>query len=210
MHPMTKQEIQNLTEKLNHEYKTVGEIVIKEADRRDINIKDIKCSSSILSSIELLASDEPIVVAKPYRFSEEYIIIDGHHRFKYLKETKEVINVIYLLSYNIKHSADDLLSFLEQNVGSDICFLSNKLLSINKFLCEIEPNEGCGGCSNGWSSFELVDGVVGKNMKIQSVEARNEEYDVYDLFINDVHIARVDTGYGNGYYGGDFNINVIF
>ena len=205
---MTQEEIQNLTAKLNREYKTIGEISIREADQRDVQIKDIKYSDSILSSIEPLVSEEPIVIAKD-GWCDEYIIIDGHHRFKHLKETGEVINVICLLSYSIRRTSDYLLSFLEQNLGADICFSSDELMSVNNTLLEIVPNEGCGGCSNGWSEFTLVEGIVGKSMTIQSVEVRNEDDDVYDLFINDVHIANVNTGWGNGYYGGDFTINII-
>ena len=82
------------------------------------------------------------------------------------------------------------------------------LVDNKKYL--IVENEGCGGCGNGWSSIKVVNDYINKPIKIKTVESNEEnDSDEYKLIINGDHVADVDTGWGNGYYGGDFEIELI-
>lgn len=202
----TKEEIEN---KLNKEYKKIGKITIRELHEENININDIKYINSIMNYISPLDIEEPIIVGKDYN---GYYLIDGYHRLKSkLEKLEKEIKVIVLDSYSINRENDTLYDFLKSLIGEEIKFIdSNTLLCDNK-LYQIEENEGCGGCSNGWSSIEVLPEFINKTIKINTIEDRYERKneDEYELYINGIKIADIDTGYGNGFYGGDFKINLI-
>ena len=95
-----------------------------------------------------------------------------------------------------------------------------RLFCRDKTIIEIGINEGCGGCGNGWSEIDLMKLNENQNV-ITNVEfkqyASDEKYkwdsDSFTLFIyyEDKQITEIcgSDGYGNGYYGGGFYVNVI-
>lgn len=83
-------------------------------------------------------------------------------------------------------------------------------------IIEIEPNEGCGGCENGWSSFEDLEKLAKNNNAITNVKTEYMRGGFYDyrfkmfIYYEDGTINEItgDDGYGNGYYGGGFYVTV--
>ena len=80
-------------------------------------------------------------------------------------------------------------------------------------IIEIATNEGCGGCSNGWSSFEELIKLQENNNVITNVLCKYDDIydDEFQLFIyyeNDMMTIKGDDGYGNGYYGGGFYVTI--
>ena len=199
--------MKQLEEKLNKEYKNIGEITISSMHKDNINIKDIKYIQSIIDIIDPLDSSEPIIVSKSYN---GYELIDGYHRLKSkIKKGDINIDVVVLDEYSIKRKSDNLLEFFEGLVGETIKFVNDETFSINGKYYMIECNEGCGGCSSGWSSIEVLPEFINKSIKIGTIVDKGDDGDLYDLYINGIMIAKVDTGWGNGYYGGDFGIKYI-
>lgn len=204
--------MKELEDKLNKEYQHIGKIIIKEMHNDNILISDIDYIPSVMVKIKPLDIDEPIIVAKKYHYSEKYDLIDGYHRLKSKILKGNSVDVIILDDYDLKRKYDTLFSFLEQFVGKSIKFLDDTLVLVDDRYYQIESNEGCGGCSNGWSSLDILPEFLNKKITIKSIESKDsgKEYDdIYELVINGKVIAKVDTGYGNGYYGGDFVINHI-
>lgn len=91
------------------------------------------------------------------------------------------------------------------------------LLVCNDYtIIEITTNDGCGGCSNGWSSFEDLKKLEENNNVITNIECKYKdgwEEDRFTMFIyyEDGTINKLagDDGYGNGYYGGGFYITIM-
>ena len=83
-------------------------------------------------------------------------------------------------------------------------------------IIEIATNEGCGGCSNGWSSFKDLKKLEENNNIITNIEVKYTEDGWYDdeftMFVyyedNTINQLKGDDGYGNGYYGGGFYITI--
>ena len=83
-------------------------------------------------------------------------------------------------------------------------------------IIEVATNEGCGGCSNGWSSFDDLKKLEDNNNVITNikVEYSNEvwEDDEFKMFIyyedGTINELNGDDGYGNGYYGGGFYVTI--
>lgn len=82
-------------------------------------------------------------------------------------------------------------------------------------IIEIATNEGCGGCSNGWSSFDELKKLeenhnVITNVKVEYKDDWNE--DKFKMFIyyadDSINELSGDDGYGNGYYGGGFYVTI--
>lgn len=79
-------------------------------------------------------------------------------------------------------------------------------------IIKVKENEGCGGCSNGWSSINLKKLEKNHNV-ITNVkcEYNKNDGDLFKLFIfyqdNQLTI-KGDDGYGNGYYGGGFYVTI--
>lgn len=86
----------------------------------------------------------------------------------------------------------------------------------DRTVIEIATNEGCGGCGNGWSSFEDLKKLEENNNVITNVEVKYEnkwcEDDDFTMFIyyedNTINQIKGDDGYGNGYYGGGFYVTI--
>lgn len=78
-------------------------------------------------------------------------------------------------------------------------------------IIEIATNEGCGGCTNGWSSFEDLKKLEENNNVITNIEVKYED-DEFTMFIyyedNTINQLKGDDGYGNGWYGGGFYITI--
>lgn len=203
---------EKLEQKLNKEYKELGEIKIEEISQSTLKPKDVKYVKSIMENVKPLESDEPIVVGKHW---DELKLIDGYHRLKNSIINGTDIKAIILEDYNLKRNDDTLLSFMKNIKGHKIYFYDNYTFKLDGKIYNIKPNEGCGGCSNGWSDLEVLPKFINKEIKINKVKSKdkddewnNDLYidDKYDLYINDKLFAKVDTGWGNGYYGGDFEI----
>ena len=82
-------------------------------------------------------------------------------------------------------------------------------------IIEIGTNEGCGGCSNGWSSFKDLKKLEENNNVITNIEVKYTEdgyNDKFTMFVyyedNKINQLHGDDGYGNGYYGGGFYITI--
>ena len=83
-------------------------------------------------------------------------------------------------------------------------------------IIEIATNEGCGGCSNGWSSFEYLKKLEKNNNIITNIEVKYTEDgwddDEFTMFIyyedNTINQLKGNDGYGNGYYGGGFYVTI--
>lgn len=83
-------------------------------------------------------------------------------------------------------------------------------------IIEIATNEGCGGCGNGWSSFDDLKKLEENHNIITNVECKyiedGWEDDEFTLFIyyadNTINQLQGDDGYGNGYYGGGFYVTI--
>lgn len=196
-----------LSKKLNKEYKNIGKISVTESHEEDISVSNIEYVKSIMDIIKPLKIEEPIIVSKYWR-SDDYIVIDGYHRLKSkIQDGIKKIKVIVLDKYTIHRKSDTLFNFFENLVGKTVKFIGNEIFMVDGKYYEIKGNEGCGGCSNGWSSIEVLSDFINKNIEIKTVKSvGKDDSDLYDLYINDKLVANVDTGYGNGYYGGDFEI----
>lgn len=82
-------------------------------------------------------------------------------------------------------------------------------------IIEIATNIGCGGCGNGWSSFDDLKKLEKNSNIITNIEAKYEEGFCDDRFVmfvyyedGKVNKLSGDDGYGNGYYGGGFYVTV--
>ena len=81
-------------------------------------------------------------------------------------------------------------------------------------IIEVATNEGCGGCSNGWSSFSDLMLLENNHNAITNVICKYDEKwdaDHFTLFIyyqNDTLEIEGSDGYGNGYYGGGFYVTI--
>ena len=79
-------------------------------------------------------------------------------------------------------------------------------------IIEIATNEGCGGCGNGWSSFEDLKKLEKNNNVITNIEVKYMRDDEFTMFIyyedNTINQLNGDDGYGNGWYGGGFYVTI--
>lgn len=203
-----------LEEELNIEYSNIGSIEILDMHSSTINIKDINYISNILENIDPLEYNKPIVVAGN-RWSSKYTLIDGYHRLKNkLNNGENTVECIVLDDYKInREKADNLFDFINSLVGKEIQFLDDLTLLVDGKYYYIEPNEGCGGCSSGNADIRIEDSLKGKKVLVKKVHKVDidDEYDedeAYSLYINDTYFAYVNPSYGNGYYGGDFEVRV--
>lgn len=201
--------IETLEKRLNEEYKDVGTITVNSFEEREVPIMNIQFVDSIMKHVDALDIDEPIVLDK--NWNDSYTIIDGYHRVKSkLNKGESTIKAYVLSAFQIKRKTDILFSFVESLVNKTVVFLDSNLLTVDGKHYQIIENAGCGGCGNGWSSIKVFTQFLKVPIKIASVKSESEEEsDVYKLIINGKHIADVDTGWGNGYYGGDFKVHLI-
>jgi hypothetical protein len=196
---------ETLETKLNKEYKNIGTVTINEMHEDIIPVSEIAYVGSIMKMIEPLDIDEPLVVGKTWR--DEYTLIDGYHRLKNkIRNGEKEIKVIVLDKYKINRTQDTLFRFIQGLIGQKIRFIDSEIMVVDGKYYEIKSNAGCGGCGNGWSSLDVNKKFINKEITVKTVATKDQNEDVYDLYVNGVMVARVDTGYGNGYYGGDFEV----
>ena len=126
---------------------------------------------------------------------------------------------------------------MEQKDGKDFDFLIGKsIVKVDKYkvdddyypvdkyvltcndgtFIEILTNDGCGGCGNGWSSFDDLKKLENNNNLITGVETKYSEVaydeDRFTMFIyyedGEINELQGDDGYGNGCYGGGFYVTI--
>ena len=91
-----------------------------------------------------------------------------------------------------------------------------KLICSDGTIIYIETNDGCGGCGNGWSSFDDLKKLEENNNIIINIETKYTEDgwedDKFTMFVyyedGKINQLEGDDGYGNGYYGGGFYITI--
>lgn len=91
-----------------------------------------------------------------------------------------------------------------------------KLICDDDTIIEIETNDGCGGCGNGWSSFDDLKKLEQNHNAITNVVCKysensymeNDEFKLFIYYKDDVLTLNGNDGYGNGYYGGGFYVTV--
>ena len=75
----------------------------------------------------------------------------------------------------------------------------------------VTPNQGCGGCSSGWSEFSDLEKLAETDNAITNVTTEYGGDDDFKLFIyyhdKTLEVEGTD-GYGNGYYGGGFWVTI--
>lgn len=78
----------------------------------------------------------------------------------------------------------------------------------------IEENEGCGGCDNGWSDIsnitllEKTDNVI-TNVKTKYSDDDEDRFTLFIFYHDTTFEIEGNDGYGNGYYGGGFEVKII-
>lgn len=100
-----------------------------------------------------------------------------------------------------------LLGHTVQKVNDDGLFLDNGT------MLRVNPNEGCGGCSEGWYSItELNDSPINAIMAVEFEEASADNGDdSFRIFVlaQDERIKLLQVeGHDNGYYGVGYWIEV--
>ena len=86
----------------------------------------------------------------------------------------------------------------------------------DRTIIEVVTNEGCGGCENGWSSFEDLKKLEENNNIITNIKVEYSkdgwEDDEFKMFVyyedGQINELNGDDGYGNGYYGGGFYVTI--
>ena len=86
----------------------------------------------------------------------------------------------------------------------------------DRTIIEVVTNEGCGGCSNGWSSFNDLKKLEENNNIITNIKVEYSkdgwEDDEFKMFVyyedGQINELNGDDGYGNGYYGGGFYVTI--
>lgn len=114
-------------------------------------------------------------------------------------------------------SSDELADLLKELVGMKITSMYDELIVLEDGTrIEIDINEGCGGCSSGWSELSIVNQMnsVDLDAAIMNVEYAqdNGSSDTFKIFIylanNETIELDGDDGVGNGYYGSGFWVTV--
>ena len=111
-------------------------------------------------------------------------------------------------------TSEELADLLRELIGVRITSINEELIVLEDGTSiEIEINEGCEGCSNGWSELSVAksanpDAAI---MNVEYVEDR-KSYDKFKIFIylanNETIVLDGDEGIGNGYYGSGFWVTV--
>lgn len=114
-------------------------------------------------------------------------------------------------------SSDELADLLKELVGMKITSIYDELIVLEDGTrIEIDINEGCSGCSSGWSELSIVNAMnsVDLDAAIMNVEYSqdNGSSDKFKIFIylanNETIELDGDDGFGNGYYGSGFWVTV--
>lgn len=219
-------EMKVLEQQLNTEYADIGVITINSLETIQVDISDIHYIKSVLDIVEPLDDDTPIVIAKLTGFFyrdcyEKYILVDGYHRLRHHIDSGAKTLTCIKIDYDLEsHSRfDSFYKFIESCKGKTIHFLhgsrtsSDYIVSVNNFLYKIIPNEGGCSCGAGDAVLNIYHDFIGVDIDVVDVSKKNADSyfpdDEYELFINGVKVADVDTAFGEGNYGGDFEIEPV-
>lgn len=103
---------------------------------------------------------------------------------------------------------------LEFLIGRKIVeIVDNLIIKLdNGEVYKIIENEGCGGCSDGWSEFsgfeELpLDNMI-TNVEYKDSDQSEDEYNIFVYFGDKRFDLEADDGWGEGCYGGGFTVTV--
>jgi hypothetical protein len=219
-------EMKVLEQQLNTEYADIGVITINHLQTIQVDIEDIHYIKSVLDIVEPLDDNTPIVIAKLTGFfyrdcDEKYILVDGYHRLRHHIDSGAKTLTCIKIDYDLeRHNRfDSFYEFIESCKGKTIHFIdhdsdsSDYFVHVNNFLYKIIANEGGCSCSAWDAVLNIHTDFVGVDIDVVDVSKKNvDSYypeDEYELFINGVKIADVDTAFGDGYYGGDFEIEPV-
>lgn len=112
----------------------------------------------------------------------------------------------YTLSYEDEDLIKELLMFHKIiKVENDTFYLDNGT------ELEIVPNEGCGGCGNGWYDIEEIAKFDNAITNVTFDYNDDDGSDHFQIFVyaEDTRFKILDvSGYDNGYYGQGYEINV--
>lgn len=132
-------------------------------------------------------------------------------RMKYSEKIREwaskEISKQYVLSYEDEIKIKDLL------LWHKVISVTNgdTLLLDNGTELEIIPNEGCGGCGNGWYEITDINGCDNAITDVKFDNAGNHYKDIYQIFVysenKKMKLLQVE-GSDNGFYGSGYTINV--
>lgn len=111
----------------------------------------------------------------------------------------------------ISYSDEDQIR--ELLLGRTVTKVDEETLSLDDgTILTIVPNEGCGGCGNGWYSLsELNECPVNAVMNVEFEWGEDGSTDHFRVFVlaQDRRILLIDVeGYDNGYYGSGYWIDV--
>ena len=111
----------------------------------------------------------------------------------------------YMLSYEDEDEIRNLIMYrkiVKVDNRTDTLWLDNGT------TLEIIPNEGCGGCSNGWYSITEINDC---DNAITNVEFGNKCDESFSIFVyaenKRIKILQVE-GIDNGYYGCGYKVRV--
>ena len=111
----------------------------------------------------------------------------------------------------------ELAELLEQElVGKRITKITDeKIVLDNGTVLDIEPNEGCGGCSAGWAEMDIDPYNPNIEAAVMNVEYKDTDKirsDSFKIFIymadNTSITMEGNNGNDNGYYGSGFWVTV--
>lgn len=127
-----------------------------------------------------------------------------------------------MTSWNGNLNETDVLKIKDLLLGRKVVRVEGDKMALdNGAVLRIFPNEGCGGCSNGWYHLAALNEV---NNAITNVEVVREELDnpdytgpdtAYRIYVYAAGIVgkqtllSVEGSDGNGYYGTGYEIEVI-
>lgn len=89
----------------------------------------------------------------------------------------------------------------------------------NGIRLKVLANEGCGGCSNGWYSINILNNIdnaiTNVEFECDDLDLRENDWDdtSYKIFVfcedKRINLLDVTGSDGNGYYGTGYTIRVI-
>ena len=111
----------------------------------------------------------------------------------------------------IHYTDEDEIS--ELLMGHSVEVVGDTLQLDNGTVLEIIPNEGCGGCGNGWFGVDELNGSINAIMNVVFEDGNEGEYDklTFSIFVyaenERIKLLEV-SGHDNGYYGVGYWIQV--
>lgn len=115
----------------------------------------------------------------------------------------------YIIDYYDEEKIKELLMYRKiLKVENDTLYLDNGI------ELQILPNEGCGGCANGWYDITELNGCDNAitNVEFLQGEPIDDDSYSYKIFVyaedRKIKILQVDGYDGNGYYGTGYSIRV--